>query len=79
MAQNQAAWLTGASQPFVVKGIANHKPGPGEVIIKNAAVAIVFIPFPEHVRNQSNLSVESRRLEDPVCSIALEIYIDPNS
>jgi NADPH:quinone reductase-like Zn-dependent oxidoreductase len=42
MAPNQAAWITApAAHPFVVKENAKPKPGPGEVVIKNMAVAIV--------------------------------------
>ncbi|OQE37869.1 hypothetical protein PENCOP_c009G01289 [Penicillium coprophilum] len=41
MAGNQAAWLTGAgAYPFVVKDGPKPTPGPGEIVIRNAAVAI---------------------------------------
>ncbi|KAH8690182.1 chaperonin 10-like protein [Talaromyces proteolyticus] len=41
MAQNQAAWLTGASvHPFRVQDAPYPTAGPGEVVIQNAAVAI---------------------------------------
>ncbi|KAJ5201033.1 hypothetical protein N7449_005836 [Penicillium cf. viridicatum] len=41
MAKNQAAWLTGeGAYPFVVNDGPKPTPGPGEIVIKNAAVAI---------------------------------------
>ena len=42
MAENQAAWLTGeGAYPFAVNDGPKPTPGPGEIVIKNAAVAIV--------------------------------------
>lgn len=42
MAENQAAWLTEAeAYPFAVNDAPKPIPGPGEIVIKNAAVAIV--------------------------------------
>ncbi|KAF4544692.1 alcohol dehydrogenase [Lasiodiplodia theobromae] len=41
MAKNQAAWITEAKgKPFKVQEAPNPKAGPGEVVIKNAAIAI---------------------------------------
>ncbi|OMP83238.1 Zinc-binding alcohol dehydrogenase domain-containing protein cipB [Diplodia seriata] len=41
MARNQAAWLLEAKlKPLKVQDAPDPKPGPGEVVIKNAAVAI---------------------------------------
>ncbi|CAG7953846.1 unnamed protein product [Penicillium salamii] len=41
MAENQAAWLTEAeAYPFAVNDAPKPIPGPGEIVIKNAAVAI---------------------------------------
>ncbi|KAJ5880495.1 chaperonin 10-like protein [Penicillium subrubescens] len=41
MGKNQAAWLTGAgAYPFAVKDGPRPTPGPSEIVIKNAAVAI---------------------------------------
>ncbi|KAJ5860305.1 zinc-binding oxidoreductase CipB [Penicillium soppii] len=43
MAENQAAWLTEAgAYPFAVNDGPKPTPGPGEIIIKNAAVAIAL-------------------------------------
>lgn len=42
MSQNQAAWMPSAgAYPFTIGNAAFPKPGPGQVVIKNAAVAIV--------------------------------------
>ncbi|RYP00174.1 hypothetical protein DL764_006605 [Monosporascus ibericus] len=41
MAQNEAAWITSPSEyPFTVKEAPMPTPGPGEIVIKNAAVSI---------------------------------------
>ncbi|KAL5321972.1 hypothetical protein ACEPPN_009937 [Leptodophora sp. 'Broadleaf-Isolate-01'] len=41
MSQNQAAWMPSAgAYPFTIGNAAFPKPGPGQVVIKNAAVAI---------------------------------------
>ncbi|KAJ6134025.1 chaperonin 10-like protein [Penicillium sp. IBT 18751x] len=41
MADNKAAWIPEAlAYPFTIKSAPKPKPGPGEVVIKNAAVAI---------------------------------------
>ena len=41
MAKNQAAWITEAKgKPLTMKEAPNPKAGPGEVVIKNAAIAI---------------------------------------
>ncbi|KAF4314092.1 Alcohol dehydrogenase superfamily zinc-containing [Botryosphaeria dothidea] len=41
MAKNQAAWITEAKgKPLKVQEAPDPKPGPGEVVIKNAAIAI---------------------------------------
>ena len=42
MLENQAAWITApAEYPFTVNSAPKAEPGPGEVVIKNVAVAIV--------------------------------------
>jgi hypothetical protein len=42
MPQNKAAWITSpGAHPFVVKEAPYPSAGPGEVVIKNAAIAIV--------------------------------------
>lgn len=42
MAENKAAWITGpAEYPFTVSFAPKSRPGTGEIVIKNAAVAIV--------------------------------------
>ncbi|KAJ5768162.1 hypothetical protein N7533_000745 [Penicillium manginii] len=42
MAKNEAAWITApAAYPFTVKSAPKPKPGPGHIVIKNAAVAIL--------------------------------------
>lgn len=42
MPQNKAAWITSPSaHPFVVKEAPYSSAGPGEVVIKNEAIAIV--------------------------------------
>ncbi|GLA32383.1 hypothetical protein AnigIFM63326_011527 [Aspergillus niger] len=41
MTENAAAWITApAEYPFKIQNAAKPKPGPGEVVIKNVAVAI---------------------------------------
>ncbi|KAE8373894.1 GroES-like protein [Aspergillus bertholletiae] len=41
MTQNQAAWIMGSAEhPFNIQDAPYPTPGPGEVVIKNAAVAI---------------------------------------
>ncbi|OJJ72134.1 hypothetical protein ASPBRDRAFT_43529 [Aspergillus brasiliensis CBS 101740] len=41
MPQNQAAWITAPTEhPFRVQDAPYPKPGPGEIVIKNAAVSI---------------------------------------
>lgn len=40
--QNQAAWITAPNQhPFDIHDAPYPSPGPGEVVIKSASVAIV--------------------------------------
>lgn len=45
MTQNRAAWITGSAtqpaHPFSIQDAPYPTPGHGEVVIKNAAVAIV--------------------------------------
>lgn len=44
MAENEAAWITApAAHPFTVESAPKPKPGAREVVIKNAAVAIVSL------------------------------------
>lgn len=37
---NNASWIEQCEGDFVVKETAYHNPGPGEVVVKNAAVAL---------------------------------------
>lgn len=47
MSKNQAAWITEAkSRPLKVDAASDWKAGAGEVVIKNAAVAIVCFLTP---------------------------------
>jgi Zn-dependent alcohol dehydrogenase len=42
MTQNQAAWIMDSTaHPFSIQDVPYSTPGSGEVVIKNAAVAIV--------------------------------------
>jgi Zn-dependent alcohol dehydrogenase len=42
MNQNRAAWIVAArSKPLVIGNAPLYKPGPGEVLIRNHAVAVV--------------------------------------
>ena len=46
MAQNRAAWIKSEkANPLQVDDAPMPKPGPGEVVFKNHAVAVVCIPF----------------------------------
>lgn len=50
MSQNSAAWITAPrAKPLEIKEAPLWKAGPGEVIVKNAAVAIVSLP--DHASN----------------------------
>ncbi|GKZ33166.1 hypothetical protein AbraIFM66950_002952 [Aspergillus brasiliensis] len=50
MVANEAAWITApAEYPFKVEASAKPKPGPGQVVIKNVAVAIDAAGFIEDV------------------------------
>lgn len=57
MSQNQAAWITSAgAYPFTIDKAPFPKPGPGQVVIKNAAIAIVcscLWPNAKHVLTES--------------------------
>jgi NADPH:quinone reductase-like Zn-dependent oxidoreductase len=39
-AQNKAAWVTKAGTPLEVADAPLPKPGPGEIVVENAAIAI---------------------------------------
>jgi NADPH:quinone reductase-like Zn-dependent oxidoreductase len=68
MAENQAAWLTEAgAYPFAVNDGPKPTPGPEEIIIKNAAVAIVRNLIMKTYYPLLILNAEPRRLENPVC------------
>jgi NADPH:quinone reductase-like Zn-dependent oxidoreductase len=44
MTENEAVWITApAAHPFTVESAPNPKPGAEEVVIRNAAVAIVSV------------------------------------
>lgn len=58
---NKAAWITAKrAQPLHVSDAPKPKAGPGEVVVKNAAVAIVSFDTRPHVRDRL-LLIEIRR------------------
>lgn len=68
MADNQAVVLPSLkAYPFTIQEAPKPQPGPGQLVIKNAAVAIVrlILPFLDSVQTD-RLQPESRRLEDSV-------------
>lgn len=40
MSHNQAAWFDGVNKPLAIRDADMPQPGPGELVIKNSAVAI---------------------------------------
>ncbi|KAE8387840.1 chaperonin 10-like protein [Aspergillus alliaceus] len=56
MSQNQAAWIDGKGQLFQVRSAPMPKPGPGQLVIKNQAVAV----NPADWKNQKNASFIKR-------------------
>ena len=46
MVTNKASWIEEVEGEFVVKEAPYHKPGPNEVVVKNAAVALNPSSFP---------------------------------
>ncbi|RJE18357.1 Alcohol dehydrogenase GroES-like domain protein [Aspergillus sclerotialis] len=77
MSPSQAAWLPAPGEQLIVKDIPNHKPGPGEAVIKNAAVAIVPLPSPKHAQQLSNPNY--RTPPTGKCSMPLSLYISNSS
>jgi Zn-dependent alcohol dehydrogenase len=50
MNQNRAAWIVAArSKPFVIGNAPLYKPGQGEILIRNHAVAVVGSDIPAYV------------------------------
>lgn len=45
MSQNKAAWIEAPSAQLSVKEAPQPKAGPGEIVIKNAVVAVVSKPY----------------------------------
>lgn len=55
MAQNRAAWIKSEkANPLQVDNAPMPKPGPGEVVFKNHAVAVVCIPFYQPLMGKEN-------------------------
>lgn len=81
MAKNQAAWITEAKgKPLKVQEAPDPKPGPGEVVIKNAAIAInvcvYSLPLPPVVLEACILAGNYWLQKHPhaVCTIADASY-----
>lgn len=56
MTKNQAAWINGPRvKPLKVAEAPDWKAGPGEVVIKNAALAIVSKSLHETINNTDHL------------------------
>ena len=76
MPQNKAAWITSpGAHPFVVKEAPYPSAGPGEVVIKNAAIAIVC-----HCPVLGNIAlklmrIEPRGMENPIPQRGAQIRI----
>jgi hypothetical protein len=76
MPQNKAAWITSpGAHPFVVKETPYPSAGPGEVVIKNAAIAIVC-----HCTVLGNIvlnlmRIEPRGMENPIPQRGAQIRI----
>lgn len=67
MSSNQAAWIPEARQQLTVGPAPTPKPGPGELVIRSHAVAIVSFDCAASVPVRiADAILESRRLESPV-------------
>jgi hypothetical protein len=68
MAENEAAWITApAENPFRVGSAPKPKPGAGQVVIRNRAVAIVSPTTPKtQCMPITDCSKESCGLENSV-------------
>lgn len=71
MSQNSAAWITAPrAKPLEIKEAPLWKAGPGEIVVKNAAVAIVSLV--DYASNGFALTwflTEPGRVEDPVSAV----------
>ena len=50
MSSNKAAWITGRGQPLKVDTASYPTPGHGEIVVKNAAVAVNPVDWKIQVR-----------------------------